>query len=751
MQKHKKMWLLFLVFLFIFNVIANNPETVTADDGSSLSVPYESYRYDYWENPVSSPQAYEPQTQISGSELGIGDFNSPRDLAVGPRGYLYLMDTGNSRVVVFDDNYEFVREISEFENQGQPDTFNNARGIDVTDEGLLYIADRDNERIVVLNEYGELHTIIGYPESDTIGEDFRYRPAKVGVAPDGRVFVVSDDVHEGVMFFDRQGRFQGFFGAPEVDPSLWEWFLRLMPDVIFTQERRERMQLLLPTEFTNLAVDDGGFVYATGPTDGEEVKLLSTSGRDVLRRGGFHPPSGDYGSSLLDEYGEEEHESSRLVDIISRQYGMYSVLDAERGRVFTYDRDGHLLYMFGGENHMLGTFRSPRALEAKGDKLLVLDMRDNRITVFVPTAYSQNIHQAIAAYNEGFYDRAEEGWRQALNLNANDDRAYTGMGRAYFRRDKFGEAMEKFRLGQNRSDYSRAFVFYRRDVLVENFNYVLWTIFGFVLLLILVFKFRIQDYLVTFMRFLEKKVFGEKVSAQENIQPTLNSSAEFAGDQSSRGRLHRGYSFLKRAFSSAAYARHVIVHPAGGFWDLKHEKKGSIPGANIILFLMCLTYVFMRQYTGFVFNPRDLTRLNILIEFATILIPLLLWCGVNWALTTLMGGKGTFTDIYIATCYALTPLILLNIPLTVISNFLTSDEYLLYFLVGLLSLAWTGMLIFMGTMVVHEYDLGATVLVIAAILLGIIISLFIGLLFFNVIEQFVSFLIEIYREVSFRM
>ena len=39
------------------------------------------------------------------------------------------------------------------------------------------------------------------------------------------------------------------------------------------------------------------------------------------------------------------------------------------------------------------------------------------------------------------------------------------------------------------------------------------------------------------------------------------------------------------------YALHVIVHPFDGFWDLKHEKRGNLASALIILAATILAYM----------------------------------------------------------------------------------------------------------------------------------------------------------------
>lgn len=48
--------------------------------------------------------------------------------------------------------------------------------------------------------------------------------------------------------------------------------------------------------------------------------------------------------------------------------------------------------------------------------------------------------------------------------------------------------------------------------------------------------------------------------------------------------------------------------------------------------------------------------------FMSVALPVALWVLANWCLTTLFDGEGTLKDVYIATCYALTPLPLFGHP-----------------------------------------------------------------------------------------
>ena len=52
---------------------------------------------------------------------------------------------------------------------------------------------------------------------------------------------------------------------------------------------------------------------------------------------------------------------------------MYSLLDRRRGRIFTYDHEGNLLYIFGGLGTQAGTFVTPVAIENIGNTIIVLD------------------------------------------------------------------------------------------------------------------------------------------------------------------------------------------------------------------------------------------------------------------------------------------------------------------------------------------------------------------------------------------
>jgi len=198
------------------------------------------------------------------------------------------------------------------------------------------------------------------------------------------------------------------------------------------------------------------------------------------------------------------------------------------------------------------------------------------------------------------------------------------------------------------------------------------------------------------------------------------------------------------------YSLHVIFRPFDGFWDLKHEKRGNLKSALIILGLLCVTLILRRQLTGFIFNLNDLNELNVFNEIISVLLPFALWCVANWCLTSLMEGEGGFKDIVITTAYALTPLVILNVIMIIISNALALHEAAFYHFLNSLSVLWAGVLLVLGTMVLHQYSLSRTILTSVFIVVGMGVIIFIGLLFFSMLQQMFGFVYTIFLEISLR-
>lgn len=204
-------------------------------------------------------------------------------------------------------------------------------------------------------------------------------------------------------------------------------------------------------------------------------------------------------------------------------------------------------------------------------------------------------------------------------------------------------------------------------------------------------------------------------------------------------------------FDSLKFALYCITHPLDGFWDLTHEKRGTYAAANTILIITLLVRVFKLQFTSFIFIRVYWEELNIFLYLASVLFPLALFVVGNWALTTLFDGKGRLGQVYMATCYALTPYPLIQIPLIIFSNGVTVDEAEFYTVVSGISLVWAALLIIAAMGQIHEYSMAKNILFMVASLFAMMVMIFILLLFFSMITQGVAYFISLGRELLFRL
>lgn len=208
---------------------------------------------------------------------------------------------------------------------------------------------------------------------------------------------------------------------------------------------------------------------------------------------------------------------------------------------------------------------------------------------------------------------------------------------------------------------------------------------------------------------------------------------------------------MKVTLKTMLYSLHVLFHPFDSFWELKHNKQNTFQAANLLLVLYCVLSIISSQLSGFLYN-RDLPEeRNILMDIVSIVLPIAVWTVLNWALSTLLDGKGTMKQIWITTIYALTPMTLAVIPGILISNFLTIDESLFYSVFMSGTYYWSLILVILGNMVIHEYTMGKTILTTIFTLMGIVAVLLIFIIFFSTFQQLVIFINTVYSEFKYRL
>jgi hypothetical protein len=208
---------------------------------------------------------------------------------------------------------------------------------------------------------------------------------------------------------------------------------------------------------------------------------------------------------------------------------------------------------------------------------------------------------------------------------------------------------------------------------------------------------------------------------------------------------------LTRYKDSLKFGFYCITHPIDGFWDLTHEKRGTMAAANTILFATVFMRIISLKYTSFIFNDINWEEVNILLYVATIIFPLALWVVGNWALTTLSDGKGRLNQVYMATCYGMLPYPIVQLFLMLFSNVVTVDEAGFYTTVGTITLVYCAILIVCAMGQIHEYRAGKNIMFTIFSLFAILVEIFILLLFFSMISQGVAYIVSLVKEMLFRI
>jgi uncharacterized protein (TIGR03663 family) len=263
-----------------------------------------------------------------------GQFNHPRGVAVDRDGNVYVVDSDNHRIQVFDGNGAFLRAwgsqcnlaaelgCADLDGNGPmaygDGQFQEPWGITVSDDGRVYVADTWNHRIQVFDREGTFLTKWGtYGQTDSAAT-LLYGPRDITVDALGRVFV-TDTGNKRVTVFDQDGNYLDQWGSEGILPGYFSepvgidgfggdlyvadtWNQRVQVfDIDFGFLREWPVEAWYGESVVNkpyLAVDGEGRVYITDPEGyrvavfSGEGELLATFGRYGFDEASFSLPTG---------------------------------------------------------------------------------------------------------------------------------------------------------------------------------------------------------------------------------------------------------------------------------------------------------------------------------------------------------------------------------------------------------------------------------------------------------------------------
>lgn len=458
--------------------------------------PDRTYTYEEDNTPVPSTNAYQVKLVVDEAVMGTTRMNEPTDVFVDKDDNIYIVDAGNCRILILDPNYKCVKELTEFNHNGEILTLaKGAQGVFYREANQkLYIADTENNRIIVSDVNGVVSNVYGKPEDELLDPTVAYKPRKIIVDNMGIMYVTSGNINTGALLVDSANHFLGFYGTNKLKKTaamqiehMWRKLLKNATTEVTFQ----------PVEFNNLFWSEDRFVYTVSPlvdSVASSVSKLNALGNNVF------PQNID-----IYKLTQDRKVNMFLSDITVDNEGAVTLLDTTTGHLFQYDEGCNLLVVFGGIGYQEGLFEQPVSIESDSKNgLLVLDTKKNSLTIMEQTFYGQMIRSANYLYNEGLYYESIEPWMEVLRMNANYTQAYMGLGKAYVSLGEYEKAMEYFKLGDDQSGYAEAKAALRDEKIRANFGLVAGVVI-FLLFVILFFE-KVKDLVADIFWYIRKLV-----------------------------------------------------------------------------------------------------------------------------------------------------------------------------------------------------------------------------------------------------
>ncbi len=135
----------------------------------------------------------------------------PREITLSPEGNVLITDTGNSRVVEYTADGDFVRQFGQKGSSGAPADLSEPVGIEVAPDGDVYIGDFWNKRIIVLDKELNFKTQI---EVDEWGSQQVTDRGYMALLDDGRL-LVTDPTGGKIITFGADGERLGTYELPK--------------------------------------------------------------------------------------------------------------------------------------------------------------------------------------------------------------------------------------------------------------------------------------------------------------------------------------------------------------------------------------------------------------------------------------------------------------------------------------------------------------------------------------------------------
>ncbi|MFQ5675503.1 MAG: NHL repeat-containing protein [bacterium] len=167
---------------------------------------------------------------IGGFGWEVEQFDQPLDVSAKTGLEIFVADYNNERIERYDKKLNYISSLHPDETLSNTLQFGFPSGVDISSQGELFICDTENNRVLKLNTLGE--PVLSFGDFNW-GEGQLEHPVKVEVTADNVVYV-SDREANQIVVFDYYGNYIARYGDAELSNpnglALWKDILLVVAD-----------------------------------------------------------------------------------------------------------------------------------------------------------------------------------------------------------------------------------------------------------------------------------------------------------------------------------------------------------------------------------------------------------------------------------------------------------------------------------------------------------------------------------------
>lgn len=199
------------------------------------------------------------------------------------------------------------------------------------------------------------------------------------------------------------------------------------------------------------------------------------------------------------------------------------------------------------------------------------------------------------------------------------------------------------------------------------------------------------------------------------------------------------------------YPFYIMFHPLNGFEEMKYRNGYSVFISIVVFMSAVMLEIVNKQFTGNQISIFNVDTVDLPTTLILRLFVIFIWVISNWGFCVLMDGKGTFSEIWVISNYALLPYIVINYLCVILSNVFIREESVFLSWLLMFGMLWSAVLIIKGFMAIHEFAFSRTIYSIILTIVGMLIIVFVVFLIFSLFQQVTNTIVTIFNEITFRL